>query len=156
MSKWVSAYERQPSKQGVYFAKCNGEKKLVYLFEFSKEMSRHETFLWLDESDEIKEIIDKLCTIDNIDDFCRFDRKELSEHFLTPYTPMIPKSILINTFHKYYLRIIAKLRVEISVLSKAQKNGLPSMIKENGVSNNIKPVYTESLLDKFLKDNKFF
>lgn len=156
MAKWVSAYEKQPLKNGIYFAKCNGEKKLIYSFDFQKEMDRYDTFLWLDETVEIEEILEKIRSIDNIDDFCKFDRHELSEHFLTPYTPLIPKSIVLKSFHKYYLRIIASLRQEISFLRKNNGKELPQMFKENKVSEKIKPIYKESLMDKILKENSFF
>lgn len=156
MPKWVSVFENPPTKMGWYFVKHNGNKKLVHFDEFQKLANNCETFLYLDETDDERNKINELVAIDNIDDFCKANYKVISQKLIVPYAPYIPKSIVINSFHKYYLRIIASLRKEVSILSKAQINNCmvhTTKKKETKIINGDNQL---DKINKLLTDNSFF
>lgn len=120
MATWVSIFERQPKQSGNYFVKINGDRRLLHLNDFDRAVGSCETFLWLDEYEEEKKKLDELLNVANIDDFCKLDYRTIAEKLVVPYKPYIPKSIVSNTYHKYYLRTIGHLRNEIAQLSKGK------------------------------------
>jgi hypothetical protein len=114
MPKWISIFERTPIHHTTYYIKVNGKKKLIPLREFQRHLDNCETFLWLDESDEEKERLQSLINAGSIEEFVKLDYKFVAEQLLTPYDPYIQKSIVLRSFHKYYLNIIADLRKRVS------------------------------------------
>jgi hypothetical protein len=150
MPKWVSVFEYTPILNSNYFVKINGKKGLLHLDEFNRVLGRCETFFWLDESDEDKKNLDLLIGVKSIDEFVKMDRRMVSEQLLTKYNPMIHKSIVMNQFHKYYLKIIADLRKRIS----QQGVKSPTIHFKNAIPVDKK---RQSLLDriKLLNDNPF-
>lgn len=150
MPKWVSGFERQPARHGMYFVKYNGERHLLRLDEFWRKINTAETFYWLDESEEIKESLDK---IESIDDFAQSDRRLISDEVLTPYAPMVSRSEVMRLFHSYYLRQMATLRKQISGLSKEvkrQKNNgsyIPQSDKKDPLMERIRLLNKNPFLD---------
>lgn len=153
MATWVSIFERQPKIHGNYFVKVDGDKKLLHISEFDRAMGGCETFLWLDEFEEQKKNVAALLAIDNIDDFCKTDYRIIAENVVVPYSPYIPKSVVTRTFHKYYLRIIGKLRGEIGVLNRQIDR-----LKQGGcfISEPVKESPELNKINELINSNSFF
>jgi hypothetical protein len=137
MPKWVSIFDDTPTVNKLYFVKINGAKALLRLDEFNRSLNVCETFYWLDESDEEQKFIRTLTNVKTVDEFSQLDYKKVSEHLLTPYNPRIHKSIVLSSFHKYYLRIIADLRKKVSTsgerLPKIEITNVPAKKKNNAL-----------------------
>lgn len=114
MAQWISIFEETPIHNTTYYVKINGRKSLLPFDKFEKALVGADTFLWLDESEDEALRLKSIVDAKNIDEFVRLDYQTIAEKLLTPYNPRIHKSIVFGEFHKYYLRIIASLRKQIS------------------------------------------
>lgn len=148
MPKWVSGFDRQPIKYQMYFVKYNGEKQLLRLDEFWRKLDTAQTFYWLDESEEIKDVLEK---ISSIDQFVKTDRVLISQEILTPYEPKIHRSEIMKIFRIYYLKQISALRKQIGELTKEVGR---QKINGNYVPSTKKDPLLERI--KKLNDSSFF